>query len=102
MSSLAHLYATCLVFAPRHFKAVYGTIKNQGGVASLMIYFGLIFLMMLCVILRYLIQKAKLLKNPRPGGAQFQISNLPDSISAYRATEAEFKRLGLRPGYYKD
>ncbi|QWD04229.1 glycosyltransferase family 2 protein [Polynucleobacter paneuropaeus] len=102
ISSLAHLYATCLIFAPRHFKSVYGVIKNQGSFTNFMSYSGLISLMILCVISRYLLQKVKLIKNPRPGGAQFQLTNLPDSISAYKAIEAEFKHLSLRPGYYKD
>lgn len=95
--SLAHLYATCLIFAPRHWESVYQAIKNQDSFAKSMRLVVMTLLITPFVLFEYLFQKIKLLRNPKPGGAQFQLSNLPDSISACEALEVELTKSGLRP-----
>jgi hypothetical protein len=96
-SSLAYLYATCLIFAPQHFKAVYIAIKKQTGFRNFLGLSALMLLMIPYVFFGYFSQKIALLKNPKPGGAHFQISNLTNSTLAYEALEAEFIRVGLKP-----
>jgi len=95
--SFAHLYATCLIFTPKHFKDVWLSIKADRNILSIIYFVSLTGLMMNFVIGKYVLNKTRLFVHRKPGGAKYQISGLVNSSVATDAISSWLSEQRVKP-----